>query len=67
MCKKCLDFLMEHFYMGYSPDEARDLFAASRSNVDSVAHMMDYVGKMLENPVVLYNKWQEWKKENGYK
>ncbi len=53
--------------MGYSPDEARDLFAASRSNVDSVAHMMDYVGKMLENPVVLYNKWQEWKKENGRK
>ena len=65
MCKKCLDFLMEHFYMGYTPDEALILYKTSQVlNEENVDHLMNYLGNMLAKPELLFKTYKKWNREH---
>lgn len=56
---------MEHFYMGYSPQDSMKLYRSCHNNdKDMEDHLQDFVYKMLEDPNKLYNAWKKWKKEN---
>ena len=68
MCKKCTDFLMEHFYRGYSPEESLALYRSSHSNKPEMEqHLQDFVAEMLDDPHRLYAVRKKWKREHGKK
>jgi len=57
---------MEHFYMGYSPEDSMKLYRSSTNNNKEMEnHLQDFVFDMLEDPSRLYIAWKKWKKENN--